>query len=761
MRDPNNVMLIQGNNLNKTASGVWDHAESNSEFGYSDGVDSDQYLTKVLQDASDLSSTSSELESKIRDWPSEYHLSNKRGNLLRGLNFSPKTRVLELGCGCGAITRYLGDQGFDVDAIEGSKVRAELAALRCRGLDNVNIICSNFNDLNIPDNTYDCVLLIGVVEYAARFWPQQISEEQAVIELLKTVRRSLRQNGTAVVAIENRTGMKYILGAHEDHCSKRYIGIHGYPEEHGIKTYTQGEWATLIKAAGFNTSKYLFPFPDYKVPTVLLSEMYTLTNPQVYMHLEGVLSRDYLMILDLDAQEPMFWESASANETIPKFSNSFLILMGDDASILNTVADSDFVHFPDFKRKTQYWVITKKKSGSETVERIRVQTRNVENIGGVTHQLQNETFIHGNLLSVDWSRSLLIEPKADRFKRYLAEYYDYLEHQTLYIDLVPNNIVVDGQGSYHYFDQEWQVDWALNRDYLLFRALMLFAIRHKSTLREFARWYSLYTIREFIQFCFNELHIDVKDRMEGFISMEKEFQDLVNRPEASGTVVEQLEIKISEPAQVGPVYARIYWKKTEQPDQRTYNEADSVTVEVFPENETAKLIFELPNKVSNISHLHFDPCDERSMHDIGFLRIPYFRVEAIDGGEEKQILLIQGNENLATQGTLSGIVFNKASYGDIFAVVNKNPEIEFELNTLQRGQSLHSYKVEVHCTHVRSKEYQLVRDRFLIQEEVLKRKLSHLEGRYKRLQQEIKLIKESKVWTWGQRCKSILGRGGM
>ena len=754
-----NNALIRQNNLAKTATGVWSKRENNDDFGYSDGADSDRYLTQVLEGVKDRSSTSNELESKIRDWPSEYHLSNKRGNLLRGLNFPSTLRILELGCGCGSITRYLGDQGFHVDAIEGSKVRAELAALRCGGLNNVNVICSNFNELEIPERTYDCVLLIGVIEYAARFWPQQISEEQAVIELLKTARRSLRQNGTAVIAIENRTGMKYILGAHEDHTSKRYIGIHGYVGQNGIKTYTQGEWATLIQSAGFSASKYLLPFPDYKVPTVILSEEYTLENPKAYAHLEGILSRDYLMILDLDAHEPVFWESASANGTIPKFSNSFLILMSDDDSVLNKIADSDFVHFPDYKRKPQYWVITKKKTGSETVERIRMQAGSKEQVAGVTQQLQNETFIPGNLLSVEWSRSLLIEPKASRFKRYLAEYYDYLKRQTLYIDLVPNNIVVDTKGSYHHFDQEWQVDWTLSRDYLLFRALMLFAIRHKSTLREFARWHSLYTIREFIQFCFNELDIDSKEGMVEFISMEKEFQDLVNRPDAGGNVVEQLEMKISEPAQVGPVYAKVYWKQMSQPDQ-TYNEEDSVTVEIFPENETAKMVFELPARINNISYLRFDPCDERSMPDIGFLKVPYLCVEASDGTKRIEILKIEGNENIASRGRLSGIVFNKVAYGEVFAVVQDNPEIEFELAGQKPGQDLDHYRIEVHCTHVRSAEYQLVSDRYLIEEEILRRKLNLLETRYKNLQQEINLMKASKVWKWGQRCKSMLGRGG-
>jgi 16S rRNA A1518/A1519 N6-dimethyltransferase RsmA/KsgA/DIM1 with predicted DNA glycosylase/AP lyase activity len=66
------------------------------------------------------------LRKKITDWPTEYHFSRQRHCLLRPLNIQAGEDVLELGCGCGAMTRYLGEIGAIVDSIEGLPLALEL-----------------------------------------------------------------------------------------------------------------------------------------------------------------------------------------------------------------------------------------------------------------------------------------------------------------------------------------------------------------------------------------------------------------------------------------------------------------------------------------------------------------------------------------------------------------------------------------------------------------------------------------------------------
>src|SRR5271157_442229 len=93
-------------------------------LGYSDGAEVEERLYRVIRDAKDRSTFSRELAPAITDWPSEYHLSRGRHCLLRPLGIKPGDTVLELGAGCGAITRYLGEIGALVVAVEGSLLRA-------------------------------------------------------------------------------------------------------------------------------------------------------------------------------------------------------------------------------------------------------------------------------------------------------------------------------------------------------------------------------------------------------------------------------------------------------------------------------------------------------------------------------------------------------------------------------------------------------------------------------------------------------------
>jgi len=163
------------------------------------------------------------LRQNLFDWPSLYHLSGTRANILRPFQRTlAGADVLEIGAGCGAITRYLGECGTNVLALEGSPRRAAIARSRTRDLENVTVLAERFDRLQC-DCKFDVITLIGVLEYANLF----TSGENPPLAMLERVRSLLKPEGKLIIAIENQLGLKYFAGASEDHLGQPMVGIEG------------------------------------------------------------------------------------------------------------------------------------------------------------------------------------------------------------------------------------------------------------------------------------------------------------------------------------------------------------------------------------------------------------------------------------------------------------------------------------------------------------------------------------------------------
>ena len=105
--------------------------------GWLDG--GEQRIAAIVRGAADLSSTSDELAAHRDDWIERYHLSRERANVVRCLDIPDDCAVLEIGAGCGAVTRYLGEVAGAVDALEPTPERAAVARARTHDLASVEL----------------------------------------------------------------------------------------------------------------------------------------------------------------------------------------------------------------------------------------------------------------------------------------------------------------------------------------------------------------------------------------------------------------------------------------------------------------------------------------------------------------------------------------------------------------------------------------------------------------------------------------------
>ncbi len=297
-------------------------------FYWRDG--SEDKLEAIFLETEDLSCASDELAQKITDWPTQYHFDRRRTNILRPINFNSNSRVLDVGAGTGVMSRYAAERGAEVVALEGDSMRAELASLRCEGL-NVDVHCGSVNDFDDSEG-FDLILVIGVLEYAT-------NHPAGSAGFLKKLSQLLNPDGSIVIAIENQMGLAYWMGANEDHLNEPWVGLEGYVSTSSVKTFSKPVLSSLLTDAGFKHQNWLYPFPDYKLPLTILSD-------RAYMENDRVDLIDQLVGSPVDRSRsgvlPFFDTRALHRQVVDSdmgqdMSNSFLVIcrLNESKSILD------------------------------------------------------------------------------------------------------------------------------------------------------------------------------------------------------------------------------------------------------------------------------------------------------------------------------------------------------------------------------------------------------------------------------------------
>lgn len=281
---------------------------------YSDGAVEDDLLAIVKGHKSD---SYNEIISKKRNWPTLYHLSHVRENIVEWLPISKQDCVLEIGAGCGAITGCLAKKAGKVVCIELSEKRSLINAYRHRELDNIEILLGNFETIeqNLQE-TFDYITLIGVLEYGEHY----IHGDEPYRIFLERVKRHLAPGGRIIIAIENKLGMKYWAGCKEDHTNRYFEGIEGYSNTCGVRTFSKKELEDLLQSVGLTDYKFYYPYPDYKLPTTIYSDEFLPKCGQLTDNIRNF--DDHRMIL---FNETKAFDSVLKADAFPLFSNSYLI----------------------------------------------------------------------------------------------------------------------------------------------------------------------------------------------------------------------------------------------------------------------------------------------------------------------------------------------------------------------------------------------------------------------------------------------------
>ncbi|ANR80892.1 hypothetical protein BBB57_23165 [Kosakonia sacchari] len=450
---------------------------------YSDGSEIEDKLYTIIKNLNDKSVWSDELKKEIIDWPTEYHFSRQRHCLLRPLNIKRGDSVLELGAGCGAITRYLGELGAIVDSVEGTASRARIAGERCSNLENVKVHVDNFLEFT-SNKKYDWVLFIGVLEYA----PLYSDAENPIESYLEIGRKYIKPSGKLVIAIENKLGLKYFNGCAEDHLDEINLSIENRYQERSAITFGKRELSNLLHENGFEVQKFFYPFPDYKLPTFILDQRALSHETDLGQELlRTTQSRDYLGRTGRIFEESLVWPELAKNGVVQDLSNSFLIVAEQsDLSLANSDSkdsverevSSPLAFYYNCQRKSEFVTETRFEMAPAGIVVIKKKMHSSDGTNNVCLHDLTQPYISGlslqNELEVEWNKYKDESSFITNYRRWISILKTLCNRNNKlpgsYIDLTPFNIKMKGD-QYFIFDQEWSLKGGIPLEWLVYRGI--------------------------------------------------------------------------------------------------------------------------------------------------------------------------------------------------------------------------------------------------------------------------------------------------
>lgn len=229
-----------------------------------------------------------------------------RCRMLDEIDVPPGGRFLDIGSGWGQITLPLARRGevFAIDQTVGRlRILREIARQEaCR----VNFIRGDIRSLPLREDFFDVIILNGVLEYTNL--GHAAGDYAAHLATLRRVRSALTQRGSVYIGIENATGLKYLLGAPDDHTGRSdFTYLIDREEGAAARTWALDQYLRLFEEAGLEVSRAYACFPDYK----LIRHMVELDEVDAFLLAKGLPAHEHSGVdgapLDLDDRlDPLY-----------------------------------------------------------------------------------------------------------------------------------------------------------------------------------------------------------------------------------------------------------------------------------------------------------------------------------------------------------------------------------------------------------------------------------------------------------------------
>lgn len=371
------------------------------------------------------------------------------------------------------------------------------------------------------------------------------------IQKIEYAKQFLKQDGTILLLLNNRFGIRYFAG--ENYQNQPFSTICGQNEN----LLSKKEIEDILQEQGFLNYKFFYPLPNYKMPNVIFSDDYLPDYANTKLLYNNLYEKETVLIFD----EVEALKQLTKVGQFQFFANSYLVE-------INPKTQTQFISFNN-ARKRKYQLCTKmnqdnaikiatNEEANEHIQNMKNYITDLTNHGmEIIDRAENDTIVSpyrqtptfyqelvktillGNVkeayakmkLWYDFIKSKFEQDKTNELNE-MMETKDSLSNELTivkkaYIDLVFENTFFINE-KFQFFDQEWCFD-NLPLEFILYRAINNLYAYHAEIEKYLAK-------KEVFE------HFHLEKYLEIFAQMEQKFQAVVSDQNISQTYTNSKKI---------------------------------------------------------------------------------------------------------------------------------------------------------------------------------------------------------------------------
>jgi len=260
---------------------------------------------------------------RARPWLCQIITSPLRARMLDVLELPAEGRFLDVGSGWGALSIPLARRG-QVAALDLTIPRLQILReiARQEGV-RLSYHCGDLKTYPFREKLFDGIFFNGSLEYMleAGTAPQAVASQAFALRRAGSL---LREGGVIYLGIENSVGLKYLLGAPDDHAGKPFASFVAAEQDAvAARTWSLDRYHELFASAGLELAQGYACFPDYK----LIRRMVPLEEVDAFLAEQGLPASEHNGVdgaplgldRELDALYRIFGRAGIARHLVPSY----------------------------------------------------------------------------------------------------------------------------------------------------------------------------------------------------------------------------------------------------------------------------------------------------------------------------------------------------------------------------------------------------------------------------------------------------------